>query len=350
MSVESYLRAMPKAELGLQLEGAVPRQTLTLLASRNDIPSALRAYNDLLKQFDKPDYPKLSELIATISQWVKYPDDLSRLVYDVGVALSRQNVRYAEIGVNPLTYINHTGMSFEQFIEALNDGRDRALRGWKVKMQWVLNIPREDPRRGDDIARWALSATARKNGVIGLGLVGREDAQPAGQFERPFRSADKKAFPRVVHAGDKLGAAGMLDALDVLSPTQVIGGWGTADAPDVIGRLVDRGVVLTVAMARQLCMGQVGSYQDYPLRWLYDQDVKLTLTAHMPEYYKTTLSDEYLALVEHNGFSLEELEELALNAVRYSQLDATEQNALLATFKAEYDRLREEHLAEVTPE
>jgi adenosine deaminase len=348
MSMESYIQAMPKVELGLQLEGTVPRQTLVMIAEQNEIPSTTKGYKDLVSQLDKPNYEKLPELLTTVSQWIRYPDDLSRVVYDTGVALARQNVRYAEIGVNPLLYMNHTNMSFEQLIEAMNDGRDKAQRGWNVRLNWILNIPREEPRRGDDVVRWAQSATGRKYGVVGLGLTGREESQPAAQFERPFKTAEKKSFPRVIHAGDKLAAEAILDTLEHLLPTRIIGGWGAADAPDVIKRLADQNVLLAVCMARQLCLGRIQTYADYPLRWLYDQDVKVTLTSHMPALYKTTITDEYTALVVHNDFLLEELEEIALNAVRYSALIEDEQAEMLKNFKAEYAKLRVEHLEEAT--
>jgi adenine deaminase len=349
MSLETYIRAMPKADLGLQLEGAVSKQTLLLIAEQNEIAASTKGFGEIVKQLDKPNYEKLPELAATVSQWVRHPDDLSRFAYDVGVGLSKQNIVYAEVGVNPLLYMTHTGMTFEQFSEALNDGRDKALRGWKVQIQWVLNIPRDEPRRADDVVRWAMSATARKNNIIALGLSGREEAQPAAQFERAFKAAERKGFPRAVFAGDKLGAEGTLDALEHLLPERIIGGWGTADAPDILKRLADNDLPLTVTMARQLCMGRISTYADYPLRHVYDSDVKLTLTAHMPTFYKSSLSDEYLALVEHNDFSVEELEEIALNSLRYSFMPQEEKNNLRDRFKASYASLRAEHMGQETP-
>jgi adenosine deaminase len=50
--------------------------------------------------------------------------------------------------------------------------------------------------------------------------------------------------------------------------------------------------------------------------------------------------------VEHCGFSVDELEELALNAVRYSLLPADEKQALLKTFEQEYAELRVAHIVE----
>src|SRR5690606_22028815 len=121
----------------------------------------------------------------------------------------KQNVKYAEITVNPAIYTD-LGMSFQMLMEALNDGADRAERAWGVKLAWIMSMPRERPRKSDDIARWATSATAQKGNVVGMSLVGREDAQPVAQFKKAFSTVEKKNIPRISHAysyPDEIGRA-----------------------------------------------------------------------------------------------------------------------------------------------
>jgi adenosine deaminase len=77
---------------------------------------------------------------------------------------------------------------------------------------------------------------------------------------------------------------------------------------------------------------------------LYDAGVPLILGTDMPSLHKTTLADEYLAAVEHAGLTLDELQEVALNAVRYSLQAPGTKQAMLQEFSQEYDRLRAEHL------
>jgi adenosine deaminase len=115
----------------------------------------------------------------------------------------------------------------------------------------------------------------------------------------------------------------------------------------VLNLLVEKHVSLNVSLARALCLGKVATYADYPLRHLYDEDIVLTVGSDMPSFYKSTLVDEFLAVVEHCGFALEELEELALNAVRTSFLPPDDKEAMLASFNEDYIRLRAEH---ITPE
>lgn len=347
MSLESFIQAMPKVELSIRLEGAFRRETLGIIAEQNDIPDTVRHWQNWLKQLEKPEPNRIDETIKVLSSWLRHPDDLTRIVYDLGVYLSRQNVKYAEVGINPVLFML-PGMVLEEFLEALNDGRDRVLRAWNVQMAWLLMIPREEPRRADEIARWANSATGKKGGVIGIGLTGREEAQPSAQFERAFTSAQKKELPSVVRAGDQQQAEGILAALQTLNPNRILDGRGAADAPDVLKQLSDTGISLDVCLSRALCLGWYQGYAAYPLRDLYDANVRLTINSDMPTFYQSSLNDEYLAVVQHGGMTIEELETIALNAIHNSFLPESDKLARLTEFKEDYAHLREKHLAEAS--
>lgn len=343
MSIESYIRAMPKAELHIHLEGSFDKQTLHLIAEENDVPDELKHYQDWLRLLDKPEYDRLEDIARTYCSWLQSPENITRVVYDLGVALHKQNVRYAEVTVNP-TYYMQNPYGFDAFLDALNDGRDRVLRAWGVHMNWIFAIPRDEPRRADEVARWVTSAMGKRGNILALGLNGREDAHPAALFERAFHTVEKKLTPRAPHAGELRQAEGILEVIHTLLPNRIYDGWGAADAPDVLKLLVERGISLGVSMARSLCYGQLATYAQYPLRDLVDADVTITLGSDMPSFLKTSLNDQYLAAVEHCGLELSELEDIALNAVRTSFLSEDHKTNLMTQFRAEYAALRDIHL------
>jgi adenosine deaminase len=101
MSIESFVRAMPKAELHVHLEGAWNKDTLLMIADENDARANLKHFDTWVKLLDTPDYNRIDQITRTVSQWLQYGEDLTRIVYDLGVALSKQNVRYAEVSVTP---------------------------------------------------------------------------------------------------------------------------------------------------------------------------------------------------------------------------------------------------------
>lgn len=344
MSMMNFIHAMPKVELNLRLEGAFHEGRLLAIAEYNEIEESLKHFRTWVELIKKPDYGRIHELIPVIVKWLQQPDDLAHIVYELGVTLAKQNVRYAEICVTPSLFVDN-GFTFESLMSALNDGRDRAERGWGIRIGWILAISRDNPRSADEIVRWVTSAPGRKGGVVGLGLVGKENIQPIGQFERAFRTAEKKEVPRLPTAGDELGAEGIRQAVENLAPNRIADGWGAAESPDVIDQLIEQHIPLAVFMARALRAGQVERYQDYPLRRLIDEGVEVVIGTGMPSLYKTTLEEEYYAAVEYCGLSLEELETVALNAVRASYLPAAEKEAMLADFQEAYANLRTEHLS-----
>lgn len=343
MTTESFVQALPKVELNVQLEGAVQRNTLLMIAEQNDIRESLKHFDDWVRLIETPDYKRVGDLTRTTCAWLKHPDNLTRIVYDLGTALSKQNVRYAEVGVNPAMFPELT-QSYEAFLGLINDGRDRARRAWGIDLAWIFVIPRDEPRRADELARWVTTAAAQRGGVVALGLSGDENAQPVGQFERPFSMVEKKDFPRVARAGDAQGAEGVIKTIETLHPTRIIDGRGTADQPEALAALKQRDITLAISLIRAQRQGWVETIADYPLRRLYGEGVSLTVGTDMPCVYHTTLNDEYRAVVEQCGFTTEELEDLALNAVRSSYLPEAAKAEMLAAFTEAYAAARAEHL------
>src|SRR6476646_2254453 len=104
MSTASFIAALPKVELNVQLEGAMQLHTLKNIAEQNDIPETLKRYSQWWSVVEQPDYARIYEIARRADSWVKHAYELTRVVYDLGTALAKQNVRYAEVSVNPALY------------------------------------------------------------------------------------------------------------------------------------------------------------------------------------------------------------------------------------------------------
>ncbi len=345
MSVERFIREMPKAELNVHLMGAIKPETLAIIAEQNEIDATSKHFRQWMHLLQHPDYHRLGEIVAAAVKWLRQPDDITRIVYELGVQLFRQNVQYAEVSVDPTSLADV--LTFEQFMAALNDGRERVYRAWGVTLMWLLCIPRENPRSADEMARWATGANARRSGIVGIGLYGSEDAQPVGQFERAFRTADKKGVARVPHAGDTLGADGVRDAIMTLVPDRLSAGWGSWHTPEIVELLLAQQIPVDISLTRTVRLNPaVKDYRDLGyVRELYDAGVALILGSSMPMLLGTTLTDEYLALHNKLGFSVDEIQDIALNAVRFSQLPPDDKQTVLASYQQAYERLAAEHTA-----
>ncbi|MFQ3568048.1 MAG: hypothetical protein SNJ59_13740 [Aggregatilineales bacterium] len=344
MSLTSFIQAMPKVELDVHLEGAVQAKTLLMIADRNEIRDGVKHFDDWVRLLTKPDFKRFQDLVRMVSTWLTQPEDLARIAYDVGYMLSQQQVRYAEVRVIPSLY-DSIGLSLDDFMAAINDGRDRAKRAWGIQLAWILTIPRDEPRRADDYARYAATNAYERSGIVGLGLSGREEVQPAGQFERAFRMAEKKGVPRSVRAGDGLMAEGILAALEVLAPNRLQDARGLLDSPEALSKVVDQDLGVVVSMKRAVTAGWISNPAEFPLRQMYDEGIRLCISTDMPQLYGTSIVEEYHLAVERAGLSIDELEELALNGVRASFAPPDVKAELLERFTADYAALRSEHLS-----
>jgi len=340
MTIESFVRAMPKVEVNLRLEGAVDYNALVIIAEQNDVPLTSKPNKTLLKLLSQPDFTQLDDLVRRTSKWLQQPEDFTRVVYELGVSLAKQNVRYAEIGIAPSLYAEN-GLTFEQLLTALNDGRARAERAWNVQMRWVLNVFRDEPRKLDDIVRWASSVAAIKGGVVGIGLIGREVRGWVEEFERPFRTAQKKDLSRSVEVFDNQND--LLHILQEYIPERVVCAAAIAENDEIMRYASDKQAALNVSMAYSIATGKCASYAAFPLKRLYDDGAKVSLGSGLPSLYHSTLVQEYLATVQDVGLSISELEIISLNSIEASFMAEDSKAAMIADFKAAYTQLRVEH-------
>lgn len=350
MSLEVFVHAMPKVELHIQLEGAISPDLLMMIAEQTDVASTYkkrREYTDWVKKLQQPEAKHINDVARETAAWIRHPDDIARMVYDLGVALHKQNVRYAEVAVIPALYTD-VGIAYQDLLAALNDGRDRVLRAWQVRMDWLMAMPRERPRKSDEIARWATNSYSQKGNVVGLTLIGREHEQPIAQFKKAFATAEKKVLSRITHLHTDVDeAAEYIDTLEIAKPERVTDCWRVLDDGNFLSVLVERDLPVIVTPKREVVYGRIADESEYPFRDLLDSQVNLVLGSGMPTYYDTTLNNTYLAAVQSGQLTVDDLQMMSLNAVRASVLAPDEKRAMLAEFEQRYAELRDEHLAEV---
>ena len=332
MSFRDFITALPKVELNLQLTGALRLESLLLIANQNGIPAQVDDFSQWVELLKNPDSTRIDEIARVAGGWVMYPEDLALVVYDIGVALAKQNIPYAEVAVAPSDFIGSAKMNFDTFIDALNDGRDRSRRAWNVDMSWIFCIPRDNPRAGDDVARWASGSAGRLGNVVAIGLVGPEDAQPLGQFRRAFATAHKKELRAQASAGDSAGAKEIREIIDELQPRRLVNAWRLAEDETLLNQVVEAGIPLVNSMTRALKTGQIKKAADIPAARLHEDNAQLALSCDNPSLYQSSLVNEYVLAREDGGLSPASLIQIARRSIELSYLEDERKANLLRDF------------------
>ncbi|MEO5951440.1 MAG: adenosine deaminase, partial [Chloroflexia bacterium] len=104
MSIETYLQAIPKAELHVHLEGSILPSTLLTLAQHNNVPLPADTVDGLRDWFRFRDFPHFVDIYVAITRCLRTIDDYELIAHEFGAEMARQNIRYAEATFTPGTH------------------------------------------------------------------------------------------------------------------------------------------------------------------------------------------------------------------------------------------------------
>ena len=344
MTLADFIRAMPKVELHVHLEGAVQPATLLTLARRNGIALPADSVEGIRAWFTFVDFPHFIEIYFAISGCLLSPDDIELITREFLAGQAAQHIRHSEVTYTPYTHFNHKGLAFADQLAAINRARAWAARELGVTMSLTLDISRNvTPEEGLLTADWAIAHM--NDGVSALGLGGPEVGHPPEKFTEAFARARAAGLPAVPHAGETEGPASIWGALRTLDAVRIGHGVRCLEDPALVAELRDRQIPLEVCPTSNVCLGVVPSFEAHPLPRLIAEGLYVTLNSDDPPMFNTTLTDEYLQAAEAFDFGPAEIEGLVFNALRASLLPTDRKAALEAEFAAEFAALR----AEVVP-
>lgn len=341
-ALEQFVRAMPKAEIHLHLEGAIQPATLLLLAERNRVTLPFVSEAEMERYFQFRDFPHFVEVFMTVCQCLRTAADFAIVVSDLGAEAARQNIRYLEVHFNPEPHVRRRGLRFEEIIEGMNQGRSEVRDRHGIELRWIADGVRDaesGPRSVELTVDW-ISALDPAAGVVALGLGGNEVGYPPDLFTGAYARAREAGLHVVAHAGETTGPETIRDSLDLLGAERIGHGISAIDDPGLVAKLAREEIPLEICPTSNLRTGVASDLRQHPLRRLDEAGVLVTINSDDPALFGTTLTDEYLLLATTFSYGVDDIERLALNAVHAAFLPAPEKQAMAESFTTAYDDLR----------
>ena len=336
--LETFIRAMPKVELHVHLEGSIRPETLLDLAARNEVTLPARTPDELLDWYAFKDFDHFVEVYLTAAGCIRTPEDVERIAADFLDGQAEQNVLHSEVTYTASTQRMLSGISLDDQLEAINRARATAERDHGVTMSLTIDYPRHlDPDEFVGVAHWAVDNMSR--GVSALGLGGPEVGYPPELFRRAFDVAREAGLPSVPHAGETDGPASIRGALRDLDAARIGHGVRCLEDAGLVAELRERQIPLEVCPTSNVCLGVVPSFSEHPLPRLLDAGLYVTLNSDDPPMFGTTLTDEYLKAARAFDFDRPAIEGLVLNAARATLLGPDERLDLLHRVQAGFDDL-----------
>lgn len=348
---EHDIRALPKAEVHVHLEGTFSLLDLLVLAKENDVPlpGPARTLFDISTHdaFTAPTVTTgggagagsagLSGFLRFLD-WqcglVRTPSQAARVAYAFAARQSASGIRYSDVIVNPTHWNAWRGRELD-LMDALAAGLDEAAQDGLCEANIAYSLLRaQSAAEADDIV--TAIAAARPRRVVALSVDG--DEKVSGRTGEKFRDAFAKGaaagLRRTVHAGESSGPEGVWDAIDLLQAERIDHGVRAIEDPALIARLIDDGITLGVCPRSNVSLGIYPDWASHPLPRLLDAGVQVTLNTDDPAPMGTTLENDWAIAASEFGFSMADMAGFARRSITASFADDDLQRDLLAELDA----------------
>jgi len=317
---------IPKVELHLHLEGAMPPDFTRRMAAEKGID--LSGIFDAAGHYRFRDFFHFLKVYEAACTVLASPGDYARLVAAVLERSAAEGVIYSEVFVSPDFCGGGDLTAWREYHDAMAAAAAEAEARHGIVLRAVVTAIRHlGPERARATARCAVETAGRW--LTGFGLAGDETVGHAGDFAWAFDCAREAGLGLTAHAGEWAGAQSVRETLDALRPARIGHGVRAVEDPALVARLAASGTVLEVNPGSNLALGLYPSWEDHPIARLRAAGVAVTVSTDDPPFFHTTMCREYVRLAEAFGWQAADFAAMNRVAAEAAFCDAATRAAIL---------------------
>ena len=388
-----FIKAIPKTDLHLHLDGSLRIDTLIDLARSAGVSLPGETAQDLRAAVFKDRYASLEEYLRGFSLTtavMQSEEALFRVSYELLMDNAAEGVRYIEIRFAPQLLMSER-MSFEQVMGAVDRGlraaRDelnaRLLAGEPEYEYGIIacamrfftpdfsSYYRQLSRKNADLTpteiqqmasvELAHAVVALRSGssvqIVGFDLAGAEKGFPAGDYAEAFALVGKGLLGKTVHAGEAYGAESIFQAITKLHASRIGHGLYLFDADqlqhpeitdrsayveDLVNFIAKRRITLEVCLSSNMqTTPAIRELRNHSLRRMLERGLSVTLCTDNRLVSNTTVCKEYQLAIEHFPIDAATLKDIAIRGFKRSFYchSYQEKKAYLQRVVAYYDKV-----------
>jgi adenosine deaminase/aminodeoxyfutalosine deaminase len=331
IDVRTWLRGLPKVELHLHLEGTILPETLLELSQRHDAePLTAEAARKL---YVYENFLGFMDSFKAVSSRLRGPDDYELITYNMVRELAAQGVVHAEVYISFGIIYYWKNAEVEPFVEAIERGRIRGAKEFGTTVYWLIDAVRHfGAAEARKVFRKAAELREQYPSIVGIGIGGDEARGSADLFRESYAEAKAAGLRLTAHAGEtggrESGAASIWSAINI-GAERIGHALAAQYDPELLDVLAVRQIPLELNVTSNIRTGCCADFGSHPIRDYFDAGLMVTINSDDPPMFGSNLLEEYTLAHDRFGFSLEQLRELAANAVEASFLPPERKLALL---------------------
>ena len=367
------IKALPKTDLHVHLDGSLRLQTILNLADlyrinlpANDIAGLKKAIVVDENCSSLEDYLRAFDITLKVLQT---DEALELAAFELAEDAARENVRYMEVRFAPILHTNNL-MSLEQIIGSVVEGLKRAEKTYNIKTGLIICGMRHfnaeaslmSKRLQDrlstynhqelaellalETAKVAVKMSKKEPKIMAFDLAGAEDGFPAKDFYRAFQEIISGHLSITVHAGEAYGPNSIDQAVKYCHAHRIGHGTRLGEAkvedenvPTLYRYFKDKRIPLEVCVTSNVQTKTVASIQAHPIKKYFEDKLRLTICTDNRLISNITVSDEYYKLVTELDFKKEDIEKLIIYGFESTFLHYEQRKKMLEEVTPEIKRI-----------
>lgn len=321
MNQSELIRALPKAELHVHIEGTFEPELMFEIAQRNHIDIPYQSVEEIKKAYNFHNLQSFLDIYYAGANVLINEQDFYDLAWAYFKKCAEDRVVHTEMFFDPQTHTER-GVSFEIVLNGLKraceDAREHLCISSHLIMCFLRHLSEEDAFKTLE------QALPYKTDIIAVGLDSSEVGHPPSKFARVFEKAREEGFLVVAHAGEEGPPEYVWEALDLLKVNRIDHGVRSEEDPVLMQRLIQEKMPLTVCPLSNLKLCVVNDMKEHNIRRLLNQGVHVTVNSDDPSYFGGYMNDNFVAIQAALALSNDELKKLAINSFEASFIDEEE--------------------------
>ena len=324
------LKALPKTELHLHLEGSLEPELMLKLAKRNDITLPYASVEAVKEAYDFHNLQSFLDIYYQCADVLQTEQDFYDLTWAYLLKCQEEGVVHVEPFFDPQTHTAR-GLDFKIAItgiyNALKDGEEKLGITFGLIMSFLRHLTEEEAFECLQQAQPFLSF------IVGVGLDSSEQGNPPEKFTKVFEAAAKQGLKRVAHAGEEGPSSYIETALDILTVHRIDHGVRCTEDDKLIERLIREQIPLTVCPLSNTKLKVYEHMSEHPIVALLERGVNVTVNSDDPAFFGGYLLENFMALVNDLDLNRAQAAQLAANSITSSFLSDDQKQIHLTKIK-----------------
>lgn len=313
--MKDLIKALPKAELHLHIEGSLEPELMFELAKRNSIEIPYKTVEEVKTAYNFTNLQSFLDIYYAGANVLIEKQDFYDMTWAYILKCKEDNVLHTEIFFDPQTHTKR-GISFDKVISGIKEALEEAKNQFGITSEIIMCFLRHLSQ--EEAFETLEEALPYKSSIIGVGLDSSELGNPPKKFEEVFKKAKEYGFKLVAHAGEEGDVSYIEDALDLLHIERIDHGVQAINSQTLMERLKEEQIPLTVCPNSNIELKVFENYKQHNIKELLDFGLNITVNSDDPAYFKGYMNQNFYNLYENLPLDKEDIIKLVKNSFRSS--------------------------------